>query len=92
MEFLKEFLKDFLKEFRRETTASEIPEEALCVQSLPLLNAPRPGGSFGSSPLDMISVSSESLIFKLFYRADMRFKTWRKFQKEIYKFFEVFTH
>ena len=52
MEFLMEFLKDFLKEFRRETTASEIPEEASCVQSLALLNAPRPGGGFGRSPLD----------------------------------------
>ena len=51
-EFLKEFLKDFLKEFRRETTASEIPEEASSVESLALLNAPRPGGGFGRSPLD----------------------------------------
>ena len=51
-EFLKEFLKDFLEEFRRETTASEIPEEAPCVQLLALINAPRPGGGFGRSTLD----------------------------------------
>ena len=52
MEFLTEFLKGFLKEFRRETTASENPEEDPCVQFLALLNAPRPGGGFGRSPLD----------------------------------------
>ena len=51
-EFLKEFLKDFLEEFHRGTTASEIPEEASSVESLALLNAPRPGGGFGRSPLD----------------------------------------
>ena len=61
MEFLMEFLKDFLKEFRRETTASEIPEEAPCVQSLALLNAPRPGGGFGRSPLDFVNHLSNSI-------------------------------
>ena len=52
MEFLKEFLKDFLEELHRGATASEIPEEASSVESLALLNAPRPGGGFGRSPLD----------------------------------------